>query len=82
MRQLQGEYKMTKVQQKRFIRELIQNVQKDLLANSGKIPAEWDGHELRQLVADKFALSSFTLKKDKKRYRAYNNAILTIGGLL
>lgn len=43
------------------------------------LPDEWDGHELRQLIADHFNAASFTLKQKnyKKRYRDYKNFIAT-----
>jgi hypothetical protein len=59
---------MTRAEQKRFIRELIGSVQKTLLDNVSKVPAEWDGHEIRQWIADKFQESSYTLKQNKSRY--------------
>ena len=68
---------MTKREQARFIRELTGNVTRDLLATVPKLPDTWDGHELRQLIADRFALSSFTLKEDRRRWRAYQNTIIT-----
>jgi hypothetical protein len=67
---------MTKAQQETFITELIRNVEKDLLARVPKLPDEWDGHELRQLIADRFQEVSFTLKQNKSRYRAYKNEVL------
>lgn len=68
---------MKKTEQKRFVKELIANVQKDLLSMLPRVPEDWDGHELRQLIADRFAEASFTLKENKSRYKAYRNARMT-----
>lgn len=42
---------MTKAEQKRFVRDLARSVTKSLLASADRWPAEWDGHELRALLA-------------------------------
>lgn len=68
---------MTKHEQTKFVEGLINNVKDELMSQINKLPDEWDGHELRQLIADRFAEVSFTLKNDKKRYRAYRNFIIT-----
>jgi hypothetical protein len=45
--------------------------------DSGVIPADWDGHELRSILADKFAREISTrMKTDRKRKRKYNNDIV------
>ncbi len=69
---------MTKAQQRRFIRELCNNVRDDLLKTAvPKLPEEWDGHELRRLVADRFNQASMTLRPGRQylqyaaRLRAY-----------
>jgi hypothetical protein len=70
---------MTKVEQRKFIRELVGNVRKDLLKQVPLIPATWDGHELRQFIADRFQESSWTLKENKRRYRDYQNDVAVMG---
>jgi hypothetical protein len=72
---------MTRTEQRTFIRELISNVKEDLLSNVSSVPDTWDGHELRQWIADRFAESSFSLKQNKRRYRDYRNVISTTPGL-
>ena len=65
---------MTKKDKKRFIRELIQSVTKEILDKVDKMPEEWDGHELRQFLADNFQDCSNLMRKDyRSRYRAYKN---------
>ena len=70
---------MSKKEQRRFVRDLIRNVRADLLMRTKLIPDEWDGHELRQWIADCFQAASFTLDTMPARRRAYRNEILTRG---
>ena len=46
---------MTKTDQKRIVREFTTSIRDEVLAQirAGKIPKEWDGNELRSLVAHK-----------------------------
>ncbi len=74
---------MTRTEQRRFIRELVRNVGRDLLKQVPRVPKEWDGHELRQLIADRFALASWTFREQRYRgrYRRYRNEV-RVGNLL
>lgn len=67
---------MTKQEQKKFVKELVGNVVGDILKAiaEGKIPADWDGIELRKLLADKFQHQ--TLRTTRSRTRKYNNAVV------
>jgi hypothetical protein len=74
---------MTKAEKETFIRELIGNVQRDILAKVEAMPEEWDGHELRRFIADKFDESAMTVgrkgfygKPYAKRTRDYRNEVL------
>lgn len=62
--------------QKRIVHELIISVEVGIqqAIDAGSIPAEWDGHELRQLVAERF--DRCTSKMDRKRKAEYNNTVL------
>lgn len=51
---------MNKAEKKRFIRQLIRNVQNDLIEAVDRLPEEWDGIELRELIADRFDLARAT----------------------
>lgn len=66
---------MNKDEQRAFVTELINNVKEDLLSNVKRVPEDWDGHELRQWIADRFQAASYTLKEQRSRYRAYKNAV-------
>ena len=65
---------MTKKDKKRFIGELTRSVTKTVLAKVNKMPEEWDGHELRQFLADHYQDCTSLIWKDyRSRYRAYKN---------
>jgi hypothetical protein len=62
-----------------FIRELIGNVQKDILSQVGKMPDSWDGIELRRYIADKFEEANIKRTMTPQRKREYNNTIIVNG---
>ena len=70
---------MNKPEKRRFIRDLIANVQKDVLAKVDLMPAEWDGVELREYVAHKFQESTLFAHRPDMRHRAsdYRNEVIT-----
>lgn len=43
---------MTKAQQRKILKAICDNVRDHLLSRSDQWPEEWDGHELRELVAE------------------------------
>ena len=67
---------MTRRQQKAFVRGLIRSVQAEILGSIGRVPAEWDGHELRRLIRDKFAAAVFG-DPGQRRVRSYRNEVIT-----
>ena len=73
-------YLPTRADKKRFIRQLAKSVTKEIIANIPKMPAEWDGAELRQYVADKYtdaATGWGPMFGNRKRMRDYRNTIAT-----
>lgn len=58
-----------------FIRELCNNVRDELVAKIARMPPEWDGRELRELVADSFEACRMPVD-DKKRRRDYRNYVI------
>ena len=68
---------MTKAGKQKFIAELIGNVKKELIANVPKMPEEWDGIELRQYIADKFARCVISGTMSPRRKHDYDNTIMT-----
>jgi hypothetical protein len=64
-------------QKKKFIKDLTAAVRDNLLAKVKDMPEEWDGHELRQLLADKFAYETTDTMKKGRRLRDYRNVVAT-----
>ena len=67
---------MTPADQIHFVRQLTDSItdetSSDILA--GKIPETWDGLELRQLLAHRFARAVFKFTRSRKA--AYHNTVL------
>lgn len=66
---------MHKTQKVKFIRELIRNVQADIIKNVANMPDDWNGLELRLYIADKFA-ENVAGHLDARRVREYRNTVL------
>lgn len=63
-------------EKKEFIQDLLRSIEKSLLEDvaDGKIPDEWDGIELRRLIADRADASARYLTG--RRLRDYRNTVL------
>lgn len=78
---------MTRSQQKNFVRDLSRTISEHICAaiDAGKVPEEWDGHELRCWLAEQHAESAaMTCIRNsprQKRARAYRNHLLITPGL-
>lgn len=59
-----------------FITALMDYVRTGLLSSMDRVPAEWDGHELRKWLADAFASQVYKPAMKGKRLKAYNNAVI------
>jgi len=70
---------MVRVDQVNFVRQLCGGVQDQIEKNiaSGKVPENWDGVELRQYIADKYAQVVIKGTMSRARKMAYNNVIIT-----
>ncbi len=67
---------MTSEDQIKFINDLTENVLKDIIGEVGrKIPENWDGIELRWLLAEKFAAQTFH-SLSPTRYKEYENNVI------
>jgi hypothetical protein len=66
------------IEKKNFIRNITDSVADELCIAADKMPEEWDGHELRAPLAEKFAFEVSTLMRDKRsrRVRDYKNEVL------
>jgi hypothetical protein len=68
---------MTRREQRAFVRELIENVQKGMLDDIRRVPENWDDHELRQWVADRFERSTMMdAAHNGQRLKEYRNTVL------
>jgi hypothetical protein len=54
---------------RRFVRNYMKSVQADVLKAVAAMPDEWDGHELRRFIADKFAREGLSLREPSSRSR-------------
>ena len=79
---------MTKAEKRAFIRDLIWSTEKTVLEAVSAMPENWDGIELREYIAEKFADSTnnylhshlWQPTKDKayrRRSKDYENEIIT-----
>ena len=69
---------MTKKEQRTFVRVLMATVQKGMLEDIRRVPESWDGHELRQWMAERFERN--TVMEGalyRGRLREYQKTILT-----
>ena len=68
---------MEQREQVQFIHDLVGMIESKLLVEiiEGKIPTEWDGIELRWLLASRFDASWF-MPEAKKRKREFKNYVL------
>ena len=71
---------MDKIAKMEFVVNFMGSIQKEVLQNiaSDKIPADWDGHQLREYIADKFAWERTDLMKlpRSRMRREYKNDVL------
>ena len=74
---------MDREEQKELVSALCNDVRDEIQfkITIGKIPENWDGIELRELVADKFAQDTYFGKrwsntKRGTRYKDYKNTVL------
>lgn len=66
---------MNYIEKRDFIDDLIEQVKEEIMEASPKFPENWNGYEIRQFIADKFADANHC-KMSLSRKRAYNNTIL------
>lgn len=57
--------------QRAFIRGLGKDVLRDILAKVENMPTDWDGHELREFMAEAFDRERTSLMKKGPRARKY-----------
>ena len=70
---------LTRDDQKNLVKNLTESIVASILEQIDKdlIPAGWDGHELRELLAERFDWERSRLMKDsRRRMREYRNTVL------
>lgn len=73
---------MTKAEKRKFIKNFMGSVQKELLEKVDRaVPAEWDGHELRVWIAETFTWEAAGTRGQNglmsgTRYRDYKNEVI------
>ena len=67
-------------EKEKFIIDLISSVTRDIVKRIGDMPVQWDGHELRRYIADKFAEQISPVfsgaKGNHVRKREYRNDVI------
>jgi hypothetical protein len=59
---------VTRVEQKRFVKDLIEGVRKDILdKKSFEFPADWGYLELRAYVGDRFQRAVFPMSEEQEK---------------
>ncbi len=67
---------MTPEDKREFITSLCNSVRDELLGKVDKMPEEWNGIELRRLIAEKFSYEQANKRLwNRKRVQDYNSAI-------
>lgn len=68
--------KMTRMEQQKLVSDLVNRVAGEVLdvIGDGSTPAHWDGFELRQYVADRFAANVSPM--GRVRMREYQNDVI------
>ena len=65
---------MTQAEKEKFINDLVGHVRREIVESIPKMPEEWDGHELRLYIAEKF--SDKKNKLAPSRLKAYASEVL------
>ena len=69
---------MTKHEQTVFIDDLIASIRNEVMQRVPYFPDNWDGHQLREYVADVAGRSRSTLMiEDRRMKREYRNDVAT-----
>lgn len=69
---------MTRKEQKQFVKNITSSIAAEIISKieSGKIPENWDGYELRELIADKAASETYLRNRKDERFSDYKNTVL------
>ena len=64
---------MTQAQKRTFVRNITKSVRDHVIGLVGHMPEEWDGHELRQYLADEFAWEVYYDVMKGRRLKEYRS---------
>lgn len=64
---------LTKEEKIKFIEDILDTMRESLLKKVDKMPEEWDGYEIRRLIADYAEEKIAYFEMNKPRLRAYDN---------
>ena len=69
---------MTQPEQKMLVSNLCDSIKLQIISQieAGKIPGNWDGFELRQLIFDNAKNETMFRDKRNSRYKDYYNTVL------
>lgn len=67
---------MNRAEKRKFIRDLTANVRDEVLRAVPKMPDNWDGIELRYLLAARFEAAVMRRSSDRARVRSFNSDCL------
>ena len=67
---------MTRKEQRTFVRELVRDVESDLLNKLSRVPEDWDGIELRWWVAEIYSRIVVSDTGLKQRRSEYKNSVI------
>lgn len=68
---------LTRAEQQVLVHDLCQHLEQEIIQaiKHDRIPAEWTGHELRQLIADRALSQIAYMKMTPARAKAYRNDV-------
>ncbi len=61
---------------KNFVQDMLMSLERSILKHIDAMPAEWDGHELRQYIVDKATEKCLIQKMPTKAMQSYRNEII------
>lgn len=69
---------MTRDEQKELLTAFCDRMRDSMLEGASNWPAEWDGHELRELAASRFEFErTNVMRTDRRRRKAFLNTLRT-----
>lgn len=69
---------LNRAEQQTLVHDLLQSLEREIVTaiKLDRIPATWDGHELRQYIVDRATEQIVFLKMPPAKLKAYRNDVL------